>query len=234
LRSTALAIARSSVVSLLIGTVLTLPASAASASPLGTVVVAEHARLDNADAAQGVSVYSGDALSTGEDGSLRLRIAASQLYLFSSTETSLALRESIVQANVNRGLLGFSMPAPGQLEIGTPLGVIRAADGQHVFGRVAVLGPTRIQISSQEGTLIVATTGGPEKIIGPGETYEATLEAAGAVAASLPQNPQGAGAQRQWNWKKIIGYGIVIGGAAGIAAFGWHELTESCSKGTDC
>ena len=198
------------------------------------VVVAEHARLDNADAARGASVYSGDALSTGDDGSLRLRIAASQLYLFSSTEASLDLRENTVQANVNRGLLGFSIPAPGQLEIGTPLGVIRAADGQHVFGRVAVLSPTRIQVSAQEGTLIVAASGGPEKIIGPGESYEASLDAAGEAAASLPQNAQRVGTKKGPNWKKIIGYGIVLGGSALVAAWAYHELTESCSKLSNC
>jgi hypothetical protein len=233
LRSNVLAIARTSLIALLIGAIIALPAYAASASPLGSVMLAQHARLDNADAAVGASVYTGDALSTGEDGSLRLRIATSQLYLFSSTEASLALRESTVQAKVNRGSLGFSMSAPGQLEISTPLGVIRAANGQHVFGRVVVLSPTRIQVGAQEGSLVVAAIGGAEKLIGPGETYEATLEAASTSAASVPQDAQSVG-KDGIRWKRVLGFAIVIGGAAIVTAWTWHELTESCTKPSNC
>lgn len=231
-RSIVLIGARSCLVALLIVALLNLPVTAASAKPLGIVVTAQHARLDNVDAVNGADVYPGDALVTDAGGSLRLQIARSQMYLLSSTEATLVQRENTVQAKVDRGTLGFSMPVPNQLEIGTPLGVIRAANGQHVFGQVVVLSPTRMQVSAYEGTLVVTANGGPEKTIGPGETYEATL-AADAAAAALPQSPQGVGGQGI-NWKRVAEVVIPTGAAAIAAAIIWHEETESCCVPSSC
>lgn len=175
MRSVVDAGARSCVVAFLITGLLKLPVTAASAQPLGMVVTAEHARLGNASAVTGTAFYPGDALATESDGSMRLKIGASQVYLLSSTAATLLQQGNKVQAKVERGTLGFSMPALGQLEIGTPLGVVRAANGQRVLGQVVVLSPSKIQVSAYDGTLVVAASSGPEKTIEPGESYEATL-----------------------------------------------------------
>lgn len=232
MRSIVAVVARSCLVAFLILTLLTLPVIAGSAKPLGVVVTAENAHLDNAGAVSGAAVYSGDALATDTGGSLRLRIARSQMYLRSSTAATLLQQENNkVQANVDRGTLGFSMPAPGELEIGTPLGIIRAANGQNAFGQVVILSRTRMQVSAYEGTLVVAAGAGPEKMIGPGETYEGTL----AAGPGSPDDvgPKGAGSEGI-NWKRVLPALIVGGGAAIAAAVIWHEMTESCSVPSKC
>jgi hypothetical protein len=230
-RSIVLAGARSCLVGLVIVALLNFPVTAATARPLGVVLSSENARLDNAGAVNGAAVYSGDALATDMGGSLRLQIARdSQVYLLSSTSATLVQQENKIQAKVDRGTLGFSMPAPGQLEIGTPLGIIRAANGQHVFGQVVVLSPTRMQVSAKEGTLVVAAANSPEKIIAPGETYEATLAES---AESSDVGPQGVGSEGI-NWKRLAPVLIIGGGAAIAAGVIWHEMTESCSVPSSC
>lgn len=231
-RSIVLASARSCLLAFLIAGLLNLPVTAASARPLGMVVLAENARLDNASAARGADLYPGDALATDPGGSLRLQIGASQVYLLASTAATLLQQENKVQAKVDHGTLGFSLPAPGQLEIGTPLGVIRAANGQRVLGQVVVLSPTRMQVSAYEGTLVVAANAGPEKTIAPGETYEATL-VADASPAALPQSSAGVGSEGI-NWKRVAAVLIPTGAAAITAAILWHELTESCTVPSSC
>jgi hypothetical protein len=231
-RSIVLAGARSCLLAFLIVALLNLPVTAAGARPLGMVVMAENARLDNASAAKGADLYPGDALATESGGSLRLKIGASQVYLLASTAATLLQQENKVQAKVDHGTLGFSMPAPGPLEIGTPLGVIRAASGQRILGQVAVLSPTRMQVSAFEGALVVAASAGPEKTIQPGETYEATL-VPDASPAALPQSSAGVGSEGI-NWKRVAEVAIPAGAAAIAATWIWHELTESCTVPSDC
>jgi hypothetical protein len=134
-RSNLLCGVRSGLIAILVVGLLNLPVMAASAKPLGMVVSAEHARLDNADAAIGADIYSGDALATDAGGTLRAKVGPSQVYLLSASSATLLPEENKVQAKVERGTVGFSTSSPEQLEIGTPLGVIRGANSQRIFGR---------------------------------------------------------------------------------------------------
>jgi hypothetical protein len=227
-RSNILAGARSCLIACLVVGLLNLPAPAmaASSKPLGTVVATDHARLDTADAAIGADIYSGDALTTAAGGSLRMKVGPSQVYLLSSSSATLVPRENGVQAKVEHGSVGFSTPSPEQLEIGTPLGVIRGANSQHIFGQVVVLSATKMQISAYEGTLLVVAANGEQKTISQGETYEATL------AAPEPgggQNRQGVGGNGI-NWKHVA-FVAGVAGVVGVTSYLiWHEESESCTK----
>lgn len=223
--------ARACLVAFLSIGLMNLPVMAASEKPLGMVVTAVNARLDNAKAAIGADVYSGDSLSTDQDGSLRLKIGPSQVYLLSSTSATLQPLGSKVRAKVERGSLGFSTAAPDQFEVGTPLGVIRGANGQRVFGQVAVLDASSMRISAYEGTLVVEASNGETKTIEQGQTYEATL-----VANSEPggaQGPSGVGGSGI-KWKRVAVVAAFVGGAAIAAAILWHEATESCTVPSTC
>ncbi len=217
--------ARSCLIAFLVVGLLNLPVMAASAKPLGMVVSADHARLDNASAAIGADIYSGDALATDAGGSLRAKVGPSQVYLLSGSSATLVPQENRVQAKVDRGTVGFSTSSPEQLEIGTPLGTIRGANSQRVFGQVAVLSPTRMQISAYEGTLLVTALNGEEKTIQQGETYEATLTAPEPGGA---QNPQGVGGPGI-NWKHVATVAIIAGAVGGTALALWIEESESCT-----
>lgn len=226
-RSNILCGARSCLIAFVIVGMLNLPVMAASARPLGMVVIADHANVDNAKAEIGADVFSGDALSTEMGGSLRMKVGASQVYLLSSSGATLVPGENKVQAKITHGTLGFSTTAPNQLEIGTPLGIIRGQDSQRVFAQVTLLSPTKMQISAYEGTLLVIAPNGDKKTIDQGETLEAT------VAAPEP----GGGGQNQYgvghsgiNWKHVAEVGIIAGAVGGTALVLWLEQTESCSN----
>lgn len=219
---------RACLIAVVVAGMINLPVMAASAKPLGMIVIADRANVDHAKAAVGADVFSGDALSTDPGGSLRMKIGQSQIYLLSSSDASLAPAESRVQAKITRGTLGFSTSSPGQLEIGTPLGIFRGADNQQVFAQIAVLSPTKLQVSVYQGTLLAIAPNGDHKTIAQGETLEATI-AAPEPGGSSGQNQYGVGGTGI-NWKHVAEVAI-IGGIVGGTALGlWIAETESCSN----
>lgn len=225
MRSNILCGARSCVIAFVVVGMLNLPVIAASSKSLGMVVSADRASLDNAKAAIGADIYSGDALATDAGGSLRVKVGSGQMYLLSSSSATLVPQENRTQAKLNHGTLDFSTSAPEQLEIGTPLGVIRGADSQRVFGQVAVLNPTEMQISAYEGTLLVTALNGDQKTIEQGQTYEATL-AAPEPGGGQPNAGVG---HTGINWKHVAFVAAIAGAVGGTALALWLEETESCS-----
>ncbi|MGA9883717.1 MAG: hypothetical protein WBQ34_08365 [Candidatus Acidiferrales bacterium] len=229
MRSTVLASARSFLIGSFALCLLSLPALGTGVPSLGIVVSTDDALISNAVAAQGVDVYPGDTLSTQGGGSLRLAAGSSQLFLMSSTEATMLREGSAVRANMERGTIDFS-GAPGQLEVETPLGVIRGSGNSRAYGQVALLSPTKIQVSAYEGELLVAGADGVPKSIAAGETYIANLDPAGG-----PTGPgiQGVGRPRKINWHRVAAAAIIVGGAGLATYFIYHETTESCSR-IDC
>jgi hypothetical protein len=227
--------ARSCLIAFVVVGMLNLPLVAASAKPLGMVVIADRAKVDSANAAIGADVFSGDALSTETGGSLRMKVGASQVYLLSSTAATLIPEGNKVQAKVTHGTLGFSTSSPDQLEIGTPLGIIQGGTSQRVFAQVAVLSPTKMQISAYQGSLLVIAPNGDKKTIGEGETYEATVAAPEPIGGP---NQYGVG-HDGINWKHVGFVAGVAGTLAVVSYLIWHEQSESCTiptklKETDC
>jgi len=199
-----------------------LPLMAAASKPLGMVVAADHAYLDHANAASGASVYSDDALITDEGGSLRLSVGASQIYLLSLSSASLEPRNDKVQARIDRGTMGFSTARPSQLQIQTPVGLVHGADANPIFGQVSLLSPSKLRISSYEGTLVVDDVSGERKIIAQGETYEATLVS--EASGGSDNNPPKKGATGAVvNWSHVLKVAIPIVAAGFVACWLYPE-----------
>jgi hypothetical protein len=212
--------ARSCLAVMLACSLLNLPAMAASEKPLAVVVTADHARLDNAAATIGADVFSGDALVTDRGGSLRLTAGSSQVYLLSASSATLVPHDGRVQTRVNLGTVGFSTSTPGQLEIQTPLGLIRGADSKAIFGQVSVVSPTKMRVSSYEGTLVVADATGAEKTIEAGETYEASL----TPEPKGDNNPPPKGVTGTGiNWSHVADVAIPLMAAGVLACALWPE-----------
>jgi hypothetical protein len=216
--------ARSCLVAFLIASLLNLPAMAASERPLGMVVASQRARVDNASAVAGATVYAGDAFVTDAEGSLRLKIGGSQVYLLSSSAAKLVQQENKVHATVDRGTLGFSTATPDQIEIETPLATVRGMNGERVFGQVAVTGADQMTVSAYEGTLLVAAND-QEQVIKPGQKYTVSFA---PDAAAGGQEPQGV-RKRNKNKRRLLFLLIMGGAVAGTAAAVWHSSSESCS-----
>jgi hypothetical protein len=242
-RSIVLSGARSWLVVFLTFSLLNVPVFAASEKPLGMVVTADHAQLDNAKAAVGADVFSGDAVATEPDGSLRMKVGASEVYLLASSSVTFAPREDKVQAKIDRGTVGFSTPASSQFEVETPLGVVSGANGQHVFGQVSVVTPTSMLVTAYEGALVVRSANGQEKMVDEGQTYEATLLPDGAGGGG--QAPAGAGSGGgggqtpvgvggtgiKWDNVAKVAIPAVILGVTSLVI--WLEESESCVT-TNC
>lgn len=221
--------ARSSLIAIVIAGLLNLSCLAASEKPLGMVVTSQHARLANANAVAGVSVYTGDTFATDAEGSLRLNLRGIQVYLLASSSAKLLQQENTVLASVDRGTLGFSTATPGQIEIETPLATVRGVNGKNVHGQVALTGPAKMTVTAFEGTLLVSAND-QEQIVKPGQSYSVSV----APQTAGGQAPVPVTNSNSNNRKRKLAF-ILLGNAA-VATAGvilWHEFTESCS-GLSC
>jgi hypothetical protein len=213
--------ARSILVAVLVGALVSLPAMAASERPLATVVAAQSARLANLNAVPGADVFLDDTLVTDSGGSLRLKVGSGQVYLLASSQATLRQQESKVLAKVYRGTLGFSTPAPGQLEVETPFGVVRGVDGSRVYGQVALVSSEKMVVTAYEGTLVVERDG-QSQTVHPGQAYSVSL-----VPDASGGGPVGVGSSGA-NKGHLLFALLIAGAAAGVAAGLYVTQSESC------
>lgn len=229
--------ARASLVALLVSVLAALPALGGNEKPLGMVIQAEVAHLDNARAVVGATVYPGDALLTEPGGSLRLKLGSGQLYLLGSTAATLGQKAAAVHAVVTRGTVGFSSSAMDPLELETPLGIVRASNGTG-YGQVTLTGPREMIVSAYRGDLMVDYNGELHTVPeGKSVRVEKELDPAAQPepAAAPPQQPQGSGTQTQpaLNTKTVE----KIAAVAVVALISWviyDELCESSSQFRSC
>jgi ferric-dicitrate binding protein FerR (iron transport regulator) len=194
-----------------------LATTAANEKPLGIVVLATNAHLDSADAAMGANVYAGDALETASGGTLRLKVGTGQIYLTSESRAQFMPGETGVHVELFRGTIGFSAAASDGIVIETPVGIVRAADGQHAFGQVMLMSAREIIVTSYTGTMVVEREG-EEHVINEGKTFE----------VSLPSDPapQKYGVTPAFNDKLLL-KALVVGGVAVVGFFVWCVESES-------
>lgn len=226
-------IARSFLVVLLVIGLLDLPALAATAKPLGFVVQAREALLDNSNLAVGTTVYPGDMVQTDEGGTLRLKFGASQLYLLSSSAATLSEKGNIIRAKVGRGTVGFSASAGSDVEIEIPQGILRSANGQPAYGQVTITSPQEVIIAAYAGALVLDNDG-ELHTIPAGRTYRVTmdLEPAAQPASSIgrDQNPGKDSGVIPPKRRRLVFDLILVGGVAIGSYLIWREVTESPSR----
>ena len=228
--------ARGLLLALLVAGLAAVPARAGNEKPLGMVIQAEVAHLDNARAVVGATVYPGDALATEPGGSLRLKLGSGQLYLLGSTTATLAQNPTAVHAVVNRGTVGFSSSATDPLELETPLGIVRASSGSG-YGQVTLTGPREMIVSAYRGDLIVDYNGELHTIPeGKSVRVEKELDqpAQPEPAAAPPQEPQGSETQKQALNTKTVEKVAAVAVVALVTWAIYEELCESSSKFEDC
>lgn len=219
-------VVRHAVTALLISGLLYLPVNAASQKPLGLVIQAQLAHLDSLDAAIGTTVYSGDSLETQDGGNLRLKVGASQLYLLSDSAATLAPNSGGAHVNVIRGTVGISSISPDQIELSTPLGIIRAAKGGSSYGQVRITGTQEMIVSAYRGNLVIERDG-EEHTVEAGKSYDVTLEADPAPATP---NAKFVSVKKNHLALKVI----VVAAEAVTAYLLWQEWSESCYNFKGC
>ncbi|MFZ0521295.1 MAG: hypothetical protein WAL95_09745 [Candidatus Acidiferrales bacterium] len=230
-------IARTCLAVVLVIGLLDIPGFAANEKPLGLVLQAQEARVDDAKLAVGTTVYPGDTVETDRGGTLRLRFGADQLYLLASSAATLAQNSAIVHAVVDHGTVGFSSNGADKIELEIPEGILRAADGVPSYGQVTITSPLEVVISAYRGTLVLDNEG-ELHTIPAGKSYRVTmdLEAAAVAPTAEPaaqetQSDNGQVVQpRKRRRKKLAFYLIFTGALAGASYALWDELAESPSK----
>jgi len=199
--------------------------SAASAStdskPVGLVIQAQSAILDNSEAAIGTTIYAGDELETQAGGILRLRVGSGQFYMLASSAATLVQTGRVPQVHLLRGTVGISAPGPNQLELDTPLGVVRANDGP-AYGQVRIVSPDEIVVSSFHGSLTIDYDGDVHSIEA-GKSYAVTLE------PETQDNKVVAYKDRRKRRRLVLAL-IFLGGETIAGIILWQNLTESCSN----
>jgi hypothetical protein len=221
-------IARSFTAIFLVACLLDFPAFAAAARPLGLVIQAREALLDNSNLAVGTTVYPGDTVQTDEGGTLRLKFGTTQVYLLSSSAATFSERENIIRATVGRGTVGFSADASSDVELAVPQGILRAENGQAAYGQVTVIGPQDVVITSYRGSLVLDNEG-ELHTIPAGKSYRVTmdLEAAAQPAPPAPRRDDSGvvPTKRRRLYFELLVLGAVAIGSGVI----WYEVTQSPS-----
>ena len=224
-------LARSFIAILLVLALLDIPALAATAKPLGLVVQAREALLDNSTLAVGTTVYPGDTVQTDEGGTLRLKFGTNQLYLLSSSAATFSQNENTIRATVGRGTVGFSSNASSELELAIPQGILRAGRGQAASGQVTITNPQEVVVSAYQGALVLDNEG-EFHTIPAGKTYRVTMDlepAAQPEPARRDQDPNKDAGVIPTKRRKLYFELILIGAAAIGTYFIWREVTESPS-----
>ena len=222
-------IARSFTAIFLVACLLDLPAfAAAAARPLGLVIQAREALLDNSNLAVGTTVYPGDTVQTDEGGTLRLKFGATQVYLLSSSAATFSERESIIRATVGRGTVGFSADASSDVELAVAQGILRAANGHAAYGQVSIIGPQDVVITSYRGSLVLDNEG-ELHTIPAGKSYRVTMDLEPAAQPAPPAHRGDDAGVVPTKRRKLYFELLVLGAVAIGTGVIWYEVTQSPS-----
>lgn len=157
----------------------------------GTVVVADRARVGDANAAVGTTVFGGDLLSTAQEGSMQLRVGAARLHLTSASSVMVNDLSNSPSAKLILGTATFSTAAANAFTLYYGNAAVRpVADGPTV-GRVSSLNSKEFIVRAVKGDLNVSVDG-ETQVIHEGAAYRVILDPSPAA-----QGPEGAGAGKR-------------------------------------
>jgi hypothetical protein len=206
-------------------TLLISPLWATPSAAFGTVVFVNRARVGNATASVGATVFSGDSLSTDQVGSIQIRAGAARLLVASASTATLSQDEATPSATLTAGTATFSTANSRAFLLHVASAVIRPNTDQPTIGKVTVLSPKELVVKSVRGSLQIAVEDDVREIP-EGEAYRVVLD-----PNADPQGPRGAGTKGMGGppikaaKSKFIWYAVAI--TAGVTIFVVHEALES-------
>lgn len=168
-------------------TLLILPLSATPSAAFGTLVFANRARVGNANASLGATVFSGDRLTTDDVGGVQVRAGAARFQLASSSVATLLQDEAGPAATLTAGTATFSTANSKAFVLHVASAIIRPNTDQPTIGKVTVLSPKELVVKSVRGSLQIAVEDDVREIP-EGEAYRVVLD-----PNADPQGPRGAG-----------------------------------------
>ncbi|HEX4003877.1 MAG TPA: hypothetical protein VHX36_14600 [Candidatus Acidoferrales bacterium] len=210
---------------------LLLPtAQAVQRKVVGVVSQTDRGHIDSSDAVSGTNVYDCDTLEAEQGGQMRLQVHSGQVYIASGSEGQLQGGLNGIDVYVSRGTVGFSEIAGGAIEIVTPAGFVRAANGQAASGEVTITGPTEMTITAQHGDLVLEN-GGELQAIPQGKTAKVTFAEGSAPACHEEEDESQNQQQNQKGFRRPLGFFLIPAAAVAIPAILiWHYESESKYK----
>ena len=206
-------------------TLLILPLSATPSATFGTVVFVNRARVGNANASLGATVFAGDSLSTDQVGSIQIRAGAARLLLASASAVTLSRDEASPTATLTAGTATFSTANSKAFVLHFASATIRPNTDHPTIGKVTVLNPKELVVKSVRGSLQIAVEDDVREIP-EGEAYRVVLD-----PNPDPQGPRGAGTKGVGGppikaaKSKFLWYAVAIVG--GVTFYVVHEAMES-------
>ncbi|HTQ59436.1 MAG TPA: hypothetical protein VMI32_04385 [Candidatus Solibacter sp.] len=147
-------------------------------SVLGVVVMAQHASLDAAAAAEGTTVYEGERLATEAGGSIQVRAGGAMVYL--AEQSSAVVRGSaaeggrVFEAELEAGAAVLSVAAGTMGEIVASSAHIRPISDMRGVVQVRVIGQHELLVYAQRGPTLISYQGERETIA-QGKSYRVVL-----------------------------------------------------------
>jgi hypothetical protein len=204
---------------------------APTATVWGTVVTAERAHVDDGVASVGTTVFSGDRLSTEDQGSVQIRADAARLLLLSASSATVNDSEGAPSAKLLSGTATFSTGNAHAFTVYASKAAIRAQSDAPTIGQVRLLNAK--ELLSKRGPLSV-TVDGEAQVIGDGKAYHVYLDpdmaaAQGPAEAGGGQGPGGKGGSplKAGRSRFLI---VAVGVTAIATYFAVSEAAESASR----
>jgi hypothetical protein len=163
-----------------------------TASSLGSIVTAEHARIGDSSAEVGTTVFSGDRLATEREGSVQIRAGAARLLLQSASSATLNDTEGTPSAKLFGGTATFSTGNSKAFTLFASRAAIRAQSDGPTIGQVTYLNEKELLVVSKRGPLTI-TVDGETEVIADGAAYRVLLD----PPSTMAQGPEGAGAHKE-------------------------------------
>jgi hypothetical protein len=155
------------------------PLLAQSTSPapaLGLVIKSVAASIGNGAASDGASIYSGDYLSTGDNGSLLVRVGPMSVELQASSALHIYRAPYGAVIELNRGSVIYTTPG-GKENLVIVASDVRVTPDSSLpeLGRVTIDNPCEITVYSQRGQAN-AKAGSESHVVEEGKTYRVRAE----------------------------------------------------------
>jgi hypothetical protein len=145
----------------------------------GIVTQASDASLSYGAVSAGASVYDGDTLATGIDGTLTLRAASSMIHLGTRSRVTLrsaSAADKCAQFTLSAGTVMFATPQTAAIEIRADQADIRRATQVPSSGQITIITPSSFEIFARRGALKIQYRDDTE-MIAKGKSYRVVLDA---------------------------------------------------------
>lgn len=206
-----------------------------TASSLGTIVTAEHARVGDSSAEAGTTVFSGDRLATEREGSVQIRAGAARLLLQNASTATLNDTEGAPSAKLVHGTATFSTGNSKAFTLFASRAAIRAQSDGPTIGQVTYLNEKELLVVSKRGPLTI-TVDGETEVITDGAAYRVMLD----PPPTMAQGPEGAGTHKEDRRRGMSGpplhagrnYFLItaVGVSALVTGFAVSEAMESPNR----